>query len=671
MSSKPQAYWKLKRPRWFWPFLVMGMVAFASGHLGATPLMNLIAKANGFLASNRDSAWFYADQAVKIAEFEENDTLIGIALLLRGQASMKLANYAAALEDFQRKQKMSANFADHFAEAEAWQWVGDAQAGLEKTDAAIDAYDEAFMHFKFVEQYPRMATCLLRKGQAQEKKKSPSAAREAYLEGLQIARKAGAASETGFCLEALGLFYLEQKEYELAQQHLRNALGQFEVLHNEQERAVTIKGLSNLYLAQKKYKSATEFAQEGLQIAREAGSRTLTMDFYQLLGDIMAGQGDFERATDYYKLNALIRDSLAGNVGARELSEVVLQYEKEKVLLEKEKIAQEVALQQAQLALNDAEMKRQSYRFYIILAGMGIFLVFGGFLAYAFIQKNKANRRLNLALTDLRNAQDQLVRSEKLASLGQVTAGIAHEIRNPLNFVNSLSKLSVGMIDELAEEMTELNGQPLEGGKAKLLLEYFDDIRSNTQKVLEHGERAGRIVRDMLQHSALESGDKTEFAVNELVDEYLKVAYHSQPARQEGGATFNCDLVFEPDAKAAKITAVRPEIGRALLNIMVNAFEAVQVRKEKGETDYQPKVAVRTEKTDKGVKIMIQDNGSGIAESDVQRVFDPFFTTKPPNRGTGLGLSLAHETIVRKHMGKISVKSSPAEGTLFEVFLPN
>jgi signal transduction histidine kinase len=322
------------------------------------------------------------------------------------------------------------------------------------------------------------------------------------------------------------------------------------------------------------------------------------------------------------------------------------------------------------IALNQAEIKRQRTRFYIILGGLVLALLFGGTLAYLFVQKNKANRKLQQALADLQRAQDQLVRSEKMASLGQVTAGIAHEIRNPLNFVTNLSKLSVGMIDEVEEELEDAKGKPLENQSANLLFEYFGDIKDNTKKVLEHGERAGRIVRDMLQHAATESAEKLPFAVNELVEEYMKVAYHSQPNRSSTGRDFNCELEFVPDERIGELVGIRSDIGRALLNILTNAFEAMALRLEQEGEGYAPHLTVRTSLLGKQVQIAIADNGQGIAKEQLNRIFDPFFTTKPPNKGTGLGLSLAHETIVRTHGGQLSVSSEAGKGTEFRILLP-
>lgn len=653
-------------------FLSVGILLLScislSGQL--LPTRYLIDKAASNLILNRDSAYAYADQGLKLAELEGNDTLAGAALMVRGEALYRQNKYAEARRDFARRQRIAYQQSDHLSEAKAWTMLGECLLNLDSLDDAAAAFDEAFAAWQAVGDQASKAHALLRKGRALELQSDFESARLAYFEGLKIARRSKSTDQTGLAQQYLGYLYIDTKEYDLAVQHLRLAILSFERPPNPEELAITYRGLAKVSILRQKFGIALGYAESGLQLAKDVGSRGLMMDFYQQLGDIKAGEGHFEEATDFYKLNALIRDSLSGNAGARELSEVVLQYEKEKAILEKEKAIQENELQNAQLALRDAEIVRQQTWSKVILGGMFAALLFLGFLIYAFAQKNKANRKLQQALSDLNTAQDQLVRSEKLASLGQVTAGIAHEIRNPLNFVNNLSKLSVGMVDELQEELHSIEGQPLDPPKVRLLMEYFTDIRGNAQKVLEHGERASRIVRDMLQHSALEEADRTDFEVNELVEEYLKVAFHSQPLRNEGGNTNTCDMTFEGDPKAGKIKALRPEIGRALLNILVNAFEAVLAQRDHAPLDYQPRVMVRTEHLPKGVRISIRDNGPGISVEDQQKIFDPFFTTKPPNKGTGLGLSLAHEAIVRRHKGTIEIHSKPGEGTEFRIFLP-
>ncbi|MFN8394253.1 MAG: ATP-binding protein [Bacteroidia bacterium] len=636
-----------------------------------TPTRYVIEKAASYLQINRDSALRYAEEGLQLAIVDANDTLIAQASMIRGEALYGLGDFPEAYSSFRRWQQISLQQMNHQAEAQAWSRMGECLMSADSVKDAVEAFEEAFIQWQAVGDQEQKAHARLRKGRALELRKQTDAARNAYIEGLKIARRSRSFAEMGLAEQYLGYLYLDGDQLDLAMQHLRSALMSFEkVAGSEQEVAVTLSGLGKVAAKRKRFVVARNYGEQGLKIARDLGSRELMMDFYQLLGDVMAGTGDFEHATDYYKLNALIRDSLSGNATARELSEVVLKYEKEKALLEKQKAVQQNALQEAQLALRDAEIVRRRTWSNFILGGLVVVLAFVGFLIYAFVQKNRANRRLERALADLNTAQDQLVRSEKLASLGQVTAGIAHEIRNPLNFVNSLSKLSVGMVDELAEELHEIEGKPLDPPKVRLLMEYFADIRGNAQKVLEHGERASRIVRDMLQHSAVEESERTEFEVNELVEEYLKVAFHSQPLKASEGSSVTCDMRFEGDPKAGKIKALRPEIGRALLNIMVNAFEAVLTKQGQAPADYQPQVHVRTERLANGVRITIRDNGPGIGTTDQQKVFDPFFTTKPPNKGTGLGLSLAHESIVRKHKGKIEMQSAPGEGTTFVVFLP-
>ena len=275
-----------------------------------------------------------------------------------------------------------------------------------------------------------------------------------------------------------------------------------------------------------------------------------------------------------------------------------------------------------------------------------------------------ANTRLEASLADLQAAQDQLVQAEKLASLGQLTAGIAHEIKNPLNFVNNFADLSVELADELADELHAHRDQPVEGllGELDPLL---DDLRENARRIHEHGQRADRIVRAMLLHSRGGTGEKARVDVNAFVEEYANLAYHGAKAND---ADFQVTLDRQLDAGAGEADVVPQEMGRVLINLLTNAFYAVQ--KRSGEPEFAPLVTVRTRRDGEGVVVEIEDNGVGMTEETQRRVFEPFFTTKPSGQGTGLGLSLAHDIVVGVHGGELAVESALGEGTTFTIAIP-
>lgn len=230
-------------------------------------------------------------------------------------------------------------------------------------------------------------------------------------------------------------------------------------------------------------------------------------------------------------------------------------------------------------------------------------------------------REIEKAYTELKQTQTQLIQSEKMASLGELTAGIAHEIQNPLNFVNNFSEVSGEMIDEVK---TELKGGDL--NEAEILLE---DLKSNLTKISHHGNRASSIVKGMLQHSRSSDGKKEPTDLNALADEYLRLAYHGLRARDKG---FNASMETDFDRALPKIEVVPQDMGRVLLNLLTNAFHAVSERKEKEPDGYEPTVWVQTRKTNEGVEISVRDNGGGIPEEIRDKIFQPFFTTKPTGR---------------------------------------
>jgi signal transduction histidine kinase len=261
-----------------------------------------------------------------------------------------------------------------------------------------------------------------------------------------------------------------------------------------------------------------------------------------------------------------------------------------------------------------------------------------------------ARQRAEEALAELQVTQKQLIQSEKMASLGELTAGIAHEIQNPLNFVNNFSEVNSELIDELEQEVEKGN---LDEVKA-----LAKDIRENEQKINHHGKRADAIVKGMLQHSRISSGVKEPTDINALTDEYLRLAYHGLRAKDK---SFNATLITDFDAAIGSINIIPQDIGRVILNLITNAFYAVSEKKKLSGPAYEPTVTVRTMKTINKVELLVTDNGNGIPQKIADKIFQPFFTTKPTGEGTGLGLSLSYD-IVKAHGGELKVESEPESG---------
>jgi two-component system NtrC family sensor kinase len=335
-----------------------------------------------------------------------------------------------------------------------------------------------------------------------------------------------------------------------------------------------------------------------------------------------------------------------------------------------------------QLRLQNLEKEKVVYqnkiRTWFMLAGIGVFLLLAIIFYINNRQKHKAKLKIEQAYHDLKATQQQLVQSEKMASLGELTAGIAHEIQNPLNFVNNFSEVNNELIEEVKSQKSKLKSEELD--------DLLNDIFQNNEKINHHGKRADAIVKGMLQHSRTGSGQKEPTDINALCDEYLRLAYHGLRAKDN---SFNAKFESNFDNSIGKIKIIPQDMGRVILNLINNAFYAVDEKKKqmppspKGEKEaaslvYEPVVTVTTKRLgppptggDRGkIEIRVADNGNGIPQKILDKIFQPFFTTKPTGQGTGLGLSLAYDIVTKGHNGELKVETKEIQGTEFIISLP-
>ncbi|MBS1574460.1 MAG: tetratricopeptide repeat protein, partial [Bacteroidetes bacterium] len=346
-------------------------------------------------------------------------------------------------------------------------------------------------------------------------------------------------------------------------------------------------------------------------------------DAYNKLSLCYEKTGDYKKALVAFKVATAISDSIKSRENIRKSTELRMNYNFEK--------QQQVA--KAEQDKKEAKTKRTRN---LLFSAIGLFLLLTTFLFINNRLKQRAKQKIENAYAQLKATQQQLIQSEKMASLGELTAGIAHEIQNPLNFVNNFSEVSNELIDEMN---VELNKGDIEEVKA-----ISADIKQNLEKINHHGKRADAIVKGMLQHSRSSSGTKESTDINALCDEYLRLAYHGLRAKDK---SFNAKFETDFDDSIGKITIVPQEIGRVILNLINNAFYAVS-EKQKAERlmpnaeSYEPTVTISTKKTDSKISIAVTDNGNGIPQKILEKIFQPFFTTKPTGQGTGLGLSLAY-----------------------------
>ncbi len=451
--------------------------------------------------------------------------------------------------------------------------------------------------------------------------------------------------------------------------------------------------LGNVYRALKNDSEALKYYYESIQWSFKKSTRVILSRAYLKLSDYYIQKENKDSALYYSKKNLDILKTLGSVTGAETnmglgYKNLYLSYQLNHQFdsafkyqglafittdsLDKVKIKNLAAFQKLtyseQLRLQALEQEKAQTHSrmvtYSLLAGLAIFLLIGLILYRNNLAKQKANivlqeqkQKIETTLQELRSTQQQLIQSEKMASLGELTAGIAHEIQNPLNFVNNFSELNKEMIAELKEGISNGNYNDV-----KIIA---DDIEANEDKINHHGKRADAIVKSMLQHSRQTKGAKESTDINALCDEYLRLSYHGLRAKDKD---FNSDFTTDFDKATGNINIVPQDIGRVLQNLFNNAFYAVNEKKKKGGEVYKPKVSVQTKRLNDTVEIRIQDNGDGINENIVRKIFQPFFTTKPTGEGTGLGLSLSYD-IIKAHGGEIKVETKEAAGTAFIIYL--
>jgi signal transduction histidine kinase len=308
----------------------------------------------------------------------------------------------------------------------------------------------------------------------------------------------------------------------------------------------------------------------------------------------------------------------------------------------------------------------------------GLLIILTGYLIYkyqrAYIVKRERERtqqkelaqakEIEKAYTQLKSTQAQLIQSEKMASLGELTAGIAHEIQNPLNFVNNFSELNQELLAELNEE--------IEKGNLAEVKNIAQSVIDNEEKILYHGKRADAIVKGMLQHSRSSNNQKEPTNINALADEYLRLAYHGLRAKDK---SFNATMKTDFDASIGNVNVIPQDIGRVILNLITNAFYAVQDKKKTADAGYEPTVTISTASVQpplggRSLSIKVSDNGGGIPLAILDKIFQPFFTTKPTGQGTGLGLSMSYDIITKGHGGELKVETKEGEGTSFIIQIP-
>jgi two-component system, NtrC family, sensor kinase len=452
----------------------------------------------------------------------------------------------------------------------------------------------------------------------------------------------------GYIYNLLGNLEARRKHYPQALGYYHSAISTATVQKNNFDIVNTYTFLAQLYQETGKMDSSIWYAKEVLGKSGFSIFRRGALDALAILAQDYRLTNKNDSSLKYLEARVALNDSLFNKEKSRAIQNLTFNEE----------------LQQQELEAARKQYQNQ-VRLYAVFALAGVFLLIGIILYRNNKVKQKANvllqqqkEKVESTLKTLESTQSQLIQSEKMASLGELTAGIAHEIQNPLNFVNNFSEVNTELIDELEQEADK--------GNISEIKSIAKNIKDNEQKINHHGKRADAIVKGMLQHVQASKGQKEPTDINALVDEYLRLAYHGFKAKDKD---FNATMQSDLDPTMGNITIIPQDIGRVLLNLYNNALYAVSEWKKQQPEGYEPTVSVSTKKVDNKISISVKDNGNGIPQKVLDKIFQPFFTTKPTGQGTGLGLSMSYD-IIKAHGGELKVESKEGEGARFEVLLP-
>jgi two-component system NtrC family sensor kinase len=470
---------------------------------------------------------------------------------------------------------------------------------------------------------------------------------DSALHYIRLSFKKGGIADGWMCM-AMGKIQAKANHADSAFYYYKLSIAKLTIDNNFKDLANVNQSIAALYYSNGNTDSAIYYAKNGLALAQQNSFAKEQFNLRSFLAEVYEKR-NIDSAFRYYKLAMVAKDSLF----SKEKTKQILSIQFNDELRRREVINAEVQY-------------KNRLKTYGFIAGLFIALIIATILWRNNQRKQKANLLLQLqkekvesTLSELKSAQAQLIQSEKMASLGELTAGIAHEIQNPLNFVNNFSEVNAELLTELNEEMDKGN---YDDAKA-----IAKDVIENEQKINHHGKRADAIVKGMLQHSQSSTGQKESTDINKLADEYLRLAYHGLRAKDK---SFNATLQTDFDENIGKINIIPRDIGRVLLNLYNNAFYAVSEKKKQSGNKYEAIVSLSTKKAGDTILISVKDNGGGVPQKILDKIFQPFFTTKPTGQGTGLGLSLSYDTVTKGHGGELKVETDEGNGSEFIIKLP-
>lgn len=577
-----------------------------------------------------------------------------------------LGKFPEALENYFKALAMREELRDTLGISSSINGIGAIYFVQGKLTDALNNYLKSLQFAKQINYLSGIETAYANIGEVNFRLGKYNEAKDYLLKALEVNRTTNNKETGAFLSSILASIYLKQGKYEdavtanQASEKLAIEIGSQEYISR------SLLGIGEVNLALKNYEKAYSLTQEGINVARQIGFIELVRDGNETMSKICEAKGLGMQALYYHRQFKLYADSINNQQTEQRSANLAADYEyaKKEIVIKAEQEKKQIEFQ-----------KKTNQQRWIIFSAFAAFfsallvawLIFrsrqktkkaNDLLHHQNIEIDKQKNIVEKALRDLKATQTQLIQSEKMASLGELTAGIAHEIQNPLNFVNNFSEVNKELLEEMKEE--------IDNGNTEEVKAIANDVIYNQEKITEHGKRADAIVKGMLQHSRSSSGIKEPADINRLADEYLRLAHHGLRAKDK---SVNASIKTEFDETIGNINIIPQDIGRVILNLITNAFYVVNEKSKQGIVGYEPTVSVSTKKEGNKVFIAVKDNGNGIPQKILDKIFQPFFTTKPTGQGTGLGLSLSYD-IVKAHGGELRVETKEGGYAQFTIILP-
>ena len=602
-----------------------------------------------------DSALQYYERAYHLADKKNYKNMLPALLGNIGIIYLNKGNYPVSLQKFYESLKYAEAANDKLLIRSSLNNIGTIHFYQGKMVEAEKAYQKTLALSKELTDTANMILSYNNLGEVSLEQNNPAKALRYLTPAYNLALLKNVPDMLVAVTNTLGDTYYRLDSARESISYFTTALRLSKELGNARATCKALLGLAKVQNKQGLFKQALANGLEALHSADAMGQAQLLRDAYEIVAGIYEKMDDGNKAIKYYRKYKLYADSLTSIESEKAAANFKAGYEFSKKELEYER----------------RSLQQRWFIFSVCAALFSLLIILGLIMrnrkhltrSFQNLQhKNEIIEKQKIkaeeTLVKLKATQSQLIQSEKMASLGDLTAGIAHEIQNPLNFVNNFSEVSTELLDEMKEELSKGNYDDAK--------EIANDVKQNLEKINHHGRRADAIVKGMLQHSRSRSGQKEPTDINKLADEYLRLAYHGLRAKDK---SFNAILKTDYDKTVGNINIIPQDIGRVILNLITNAFYAVNEKKRAGFENYEPTVSVSTKKVNEDVFISVKDNGNGIPQHVIDKIFQPFFTTKPTGQGTGLGLSLAYD-IVKAHGGELKVETKEGDGSEFIIQLP-